>query len=222
MAPKVTLFAMGNIAPNPPKIAIFLEELGVEYAIVHKVELNDGPNGVRAAEHLKINPNARVPALIDHTNNDFTVWESAAILLYVGERFDPEQKYIGKTLEERTEIWQWLSFEISGLGPMQGQNFYFKHFHPVKDLDESVYERYRNETYRIYGVLEKQLEKHDWIALDKFTVVDIAIHPWMNIAHLAGLDVGRFPKLEAYTAKVKARPSVVRAFAKLAPKERVE
>ncbi|KIJ51484.1 hypothetical protein M422DRAFT_26888 [Sphaerobolus stellatus SS14] len=215
MAPQVTLFAHGNVSPGPPKVGILLEELGVEYAVVHK-ELNDGPNGVKAADFLKINPNARLPVLIDHTNNDFIVWESAAILLYVSERFDSEQKYTGKTLEERTEVWQWLSFEASGLAPMQSQNFYFKHFHPVKDLDESVYERYRNETYRVYAVLEKQLEKHEWIALDRFTIVDMAIRPWLNTAPFGGLDLSKFPNVVAYAAKLKVLPSVVNSLAKMA------
>ncbi|KIJ51477.1 hypothetical protein M422DRAFT_244640 [Sphaerobolus stellatus SS14] len=216
MAPKVTLFAHGNIVPNPPKVAILLEELGVEYAVVQKEVNVGGPNWVKAPEFLAINPNGRVPALVDHTNNDFIIWESAAILLYVSERFDPEQKFTGKTLEERAEVWQWLSFQISGMGPMQGQNNWFKLRHPVKDLDKSVYERYENETYRVYNVFEKQLEKHEWIALDKFTVVDMAVYPWLRVAPRGGIELSKFPKLEAYAEKVKAIPSVVKAFEKLA------
>ncbi|KIJ53948.1 hypothetical protein M422DRAFT_153619 [Sphaerobolus stellatus SS14] len=168
MDPKVILYAHG-ISPNPPKVAILLEELGVEYTIVEK-EWGNGLNGVKGEDFLKINPNGRVPALVDHTNNNFTVWESGAILLYIAERFDPSGKFIGKTLEERTEVLQWLMFQMSGIGPMQGQHHWFTFAHPVKNLDQSVYDRYRNEVYRLYGVLEKQLEDHEWIAIDRYTV----------------------------------------------------
>ncbi|KIJ53970.1 hypothetical protein M422DRAFT_24965 [Sphaerobolus stellatus SS14] len=213
MAPKVTLFGHGQ-TPNPPKIAILLEELGVEYELVNK-EMNDGPNGIKGEAFLKINPNGRVPALIDHTNDDFAVWESGAILLYVAERFDPSGKFTGKTLKERAEVWEWLIFQLSGLGPMKGQFFWFLRYHPVKDIDQSVSDRYKNEVYRLYGVYEKQLEKHDWIALDRFTVADMANYPWLRAASYGGFDLTKFPKLEAYIARLAALPSVKTVYEKL-------
>ncbi|KAF8582363.1 glutathione S-transferase [Ramaria rubella] len=233
MAPKVTLYANG-LVPNPVKVAILLEELEIEYAIVQK-DRGDGPNGVKAADFLKINPNGRLPALIDHTNNDHIVWESGAILLYVAERFDPTHKLLGKTLEERSQVWEWLFFQgnstslyvkVSGLGPTAGQVAWFLRSHPVKDLDSSVIERYRNETYRIYGVLEKRLEKEgEWIALKRFTVVDIANYPYeltmvitsgLNAVEYIELSFDGFPKLAAYRERMKALPSVQKAWAKLA------
>ncbi|KAF8583245.1 thioredoxin-like protein [Ramaria rubella] len=169
MIPKVTLY-VHSFTPNPLKIAILLEELGVEYEAVQR-ELNDGPHGVKGPEFLKINPNGRLPALIDHTNNDHTVWESGAILLYVSERFDPTHKFTGDTLEEHSQVWEWLFYQVSGLGPTQGQVIWFKTRHPVKDLHPSVLERYVNETCRIYDVLEKRLDKEgEWIALKRFTI----------------------------------------------------
>ncbi|KIJ36083.1 hypothetical protein M422DRAFT_261629, partial [Sphaerobolus stellatus SS14] len=173
MAPKVTLFSLALPSSNPPKIVILLEELGVEYTLIRK-ERDDVLNGVKAEDFLKISPNGCVPALVDHTNNDFVIWESAAILLYIAERFDPLHKLIGKTLEERAEVWEWLMYQTSGLGPMQAQLFWFKVRHPVKNLDRSVYDRYENEAYRIFDVLEKHLEKHEWVALDKFTVAGMS------------------------------------------------
>ncbi|KIJ47616.1 hypothetical protein M422DRAFT_163742 [Sphaerobolus stellatus SS14] len=150
MAPQVTLFVSGRTA-NPAKVAILLEELEVEYRTITK-EFGDGPNGLKGEDYLKINPNGRLPALIDHTNNDHIIWESGAILLYVAERFDPTGRHAlaGRTLEEKAEVWQWLMFQISTIGPMQGQLFWFFRYHPVKDLDQSVYHRYKNECYRIY------------------------------------------------------------------------
>ncbi|KAF8589630.1 glutathione S-transferase [Ramaria rubella] len=215
MVPKVTLYTSG-LVPNPIKVAILLEELEIEYAIVKK-DFGDGPNGVKAADFLKINPNGRVPALIDHTNNDHTVWESGAILLYVAERFDPTHKFLGETLEERSQVWEWLFFQVSGLGPTAGQVAWFLRRHPVKDLDPSVIERYRNETYRIYGVLEKRLEKEgEWIALNRFTVADIANYPWVNLVEFIELSFDGFPKLAMYRERMKALPSVQKALAKLA------
>jgi len=128
-----------------------------------------------------------MPAIIDHSNNDKVVWESGAILLYIAERFDPTGRFVGKALEEKSEVWQWLFFQVrqspflrtsdltltqvSGLGPSMGQMYWFKNYHPVKDLHPSVVQRYRDETYRIFGVLEKRLaEEGEWLALKRFTI----------------------------------------------------
>lgn len=165
---KITLYHHG-LAPNPPKVAILLEELGVSYNLV-KREFGDGPIGVKNPEFLAINPNGRVPAIVDHTNNNKIVWESGAILLYLTERFDTSGKYAGKDINEKATVNEWLFFQVSGHGPIQGQVNYFKYLHPVKDLDQSVYDRYKNETYRVYGVLEKRLEGREFIALDRFTI----------------------------------------------------
>ncbi|KIJ42013.1 hypothetical protein M422DRAFT_255034 [Sphaerobolus stellatus SS14] len=208
MAPKVTLFTDSNgQTPNPRKIAILLEELGIEHALIVKdFGGTDPKHGMKGEEYFKFTPNGRVPCLIDHTNNDFTVWESGAILLYVAERFDPSGRLRGETIQERTEVLKWLMFQISALGPMQGQVFWYKNLHPVKNLDQSVYDRYTNEVYRIYGVFEKQLEKHDWIALDRFTVADIANYTWLITYDQAGLSLTNFPKLAAYIERIRALP----------------
>ncbi|KAF8583242.1 glutathione S-transferase family protein [Ramaria rubella] len=209
MTPKVTIFVHG-LAPNPIKIAILLEELNVEYHAIKK-ELGDGPNGLKAPDFLKINPNGRIPALIDHTNNDHIVWESGAILLYIAERFDPTRRFIGITLEERSQVWEWLFFQVSGLGPTQGQVGWFRNYHPIKpgDMHPSVLER-------IYGVLEKRLEKEEgWLALKRFTIADIAHYPWLFLAEKQGLSLNEFPKLAAYCEKIKVIPSVERAYAKV-------
>ncbi|GJJ09219.1 hypothetical protein Clacol_003441 [Clathrus columnatus] len=207
MSAQVTLFHHGT-APNPPKVAILLEELGVSYNLIKK-EFGDGPDGVKHPDFLAINPNGRVPALIDHTNNDKIVWESGAILLYVAEQFDKSGTFNGKNLDEKAIVWQWLIFQVSGHGPMQGQVNYFKFVHPVKDLDQSVYDRFKNETYRVYGVLEKQLEKQEWIALDRFTIAGL------RVAHFGDLTLDGFPHLKAYFDKISKLPSVEAAYKKL-------
>jgi len=214
MAPKVTLFAHGS-TPNPLKIAIFLEELNVDYAVVQK-EMGDGPNGMKTPEFFKVNPNGRVPAIIDHTNNDKVVWESGAILLYLAERFSPDGKYHGSSLNERSEVWEWLFYQVSGLGPSQGQAAWFINFHPIKDLHPSVLERYQNESYRIYGTLEKRLaEQGEWLALKRLTIADIAHYPWLNIIGYAKINFDKYPNVAAYHKRIQALPSVTRAYEKV-------
>ncbi|KAF8583243.1 glutathione S-transferase [Ramaria rubella] len=213
--PKVTLFVHG-IGPNPLKVAILLEELNVEYDAVTK-ELDDSPNGIKAPNFLKINPNGRLPALIDHTNNNHIVWESGAILLYVAERFDNTHKYIGNTLEERSEVWEWLFLQVSGLGPSQGQVNWFLRHHPIKDLHPSVLERYRTETYRIYGILEERLENNKWVALGRFTVADMANYPWLNNIGLSDLSLANYPKLTEYYTRMQMRHSIRKAYANIVP-----
>ncbi|GJJ09221.1 hypothetical protein Clacol_003443 [Clathrus columnatus] len=208
MSSQVTLFHHG-ISPNPSKVAMLLEGLGVSYNLIKK-EFEDGPNGVKHPDFSAINPNGRIPVLIDHTNNDKIVWESGAILLYVAEQFDNSGTFNGKNLDEKAIVWQWLMFQLSGLGPMQGQVNYFKYLHPVKNLDQSVYDRFRNETHRIYGVLEKQLEKQEWIALpDRFTIAGL------RVARYGDLTFDGFPHLQAYFDKVAKIPSVEIAYKKL-------
>ncbi|KAF8576955.1 glutathione S-transferase [Ramaria rubella] len=204
MAPQITLFSHGR-APNPPKIAILMEELSIEYTLINK-----------NLDFIKINPNGRTPAIIDHTNGDRIVWESGAILLYLAERFDKTGEFIGKTLEDKSDVWMWLFYQVSGLGPSQGQANWFTHFHPVKDIDPSARERYINECYRIFGVLEKRLEGKEYLVLGRFTLADIAHYPWINIAYFATLDLSSFPNVQAYYESIKALPSVVRAYERLA------
>ncbi|GJJ10442.1 hypothetical protein Clacol_004668 [Clathrus columnatus] len=234
---KITLFGHGK-TPNPHKVLILLEELGVDYEIVQK-ELNDSPNGIKHENFTKINPNGRVPAIIDHTNDDFVVWESGTILSYLAERFESTGKYLGKSLKERTEVSEWLAFQISGNGPIQGQVFWFKFYHPVKGLDQSVYDRYLNETLRVYGVLEKRLSEpgREYIALDRLTIAgtsnnnsfnrehqrvsdetsipDIAFYAWVSIAGNADISTDKFPKLQAYVSKLAELPSFKAAASKL-------
>ncbi|GJJ09229.1 hypothetical protein Clacol_003451 [Clathrus columnatus] len=207
MSSKVTLFYHGQ-APNPPKVAILLEELGVSYKLVNK-EFGDGENGVKAPDFLAINPNGRVPAIIDHTNNDKIVWESGAILLYIAEQFDKSGKYNGKNLDEKAVVWEWLMFQMSGLGPMLGQVGYFKFYHPVKNLDQSVYDRYENESHRVFSVLEKRLENRKWVALDRFTIAGF------RAATFVGISFDKYPRLKAYIDRIAKLPSVEATYKKL-------
>lgn len=211
--PQFTLYSSGT-TPNPAKVGILLEELNLSYKIINR-KFGDGPDGVKASDFLAINPNGRVPALIDHSNNEKIIWESAAILYYIAEKYDNSGKFLGKNIDEKAEVMQWLTFQVSGMGPMQGQVNYFRRLHPVKDLDQSVYDRFNNETYRVWNVFEKRLEGKEWLALDRFTVADIAVFTWLKVAPNGGLDLSKFPKLQAYYDRILEMPSVKAAYEKL-------
>ncbi|GJJ09207.1 hypothetical protein Clacol_003429 [Clathrus columnatus] len=208
-----TLYSSGT-TPNPAKAAILFEELGLSYKVIHK-DFGDGSNGVKAADYLKINPNGRVPSIIDHKNNDKIVWESGAVLFYLAEKYDTAGKYLGTNIDEKTEVMQWVIFQVSGMGPMQGSVNYFRHLHPVKNLDQSVYDRFTNETYRVWNVLEQRLEGREWLALDRFTVADIAVYTWLKVAPFGGLEISRFPRLEAYFNRISEFGTVKVAYEKL-------
>lgn len=213
--PKISVYVSKlALTPNPSKVVILLEELGIPYITIQK-EFGDGPSGVKAPDFLKINPNGRVPAIIDHANGHKIVWESGAILYYLAEKYDISGKYFGKNLDEKAEVMKWLMFQVSGLGPMQGQVHYFNNTHPEKNLHPSVYERFRDETHRIWSVFEKRLEHREWLALNRFTIADIAVYTWLKVAPYGNLDLSGFPKLKAYFDKISEVNSVKVAYARL-------
>ncbi|THH33254.1 hypothetical protein EUX98_g909 [Antrodiella citrinella] len=136
-------------------------------------------------DYIKVNPNGRVPTLVDHKNNDFTVWESGAILLYLESKYDTAHKYIATDEAGKTEVLQWLFFQVSGQGPYFGQAAWFSNFHPEKI--PSAIERYQSEIKRVLGVLEIVLSKQEWLAAGKFTIADLSFVSWnTGAAHLAG------------------------------------
>jgi GST-like protein len=195
--------------PNGHKITLFLEEAGLEYRIK---PVNIGAGDQFRPDYLKIAPNNRMPAIIDHDPADggapISIFESGAILLYLAEKTG---KFLGEDLRSRTETIQWLMWQVSGLGPMAGQNGHFNVYAPEK-IDYAI-NRYVNETNRLYGVLNRRLEGRDFIT-GTYSIADIATYPWIvpHEAHKQNLD--DFPHLKRWFEQVKARPATVRAYAK--------
>ena len=220
--PSVTLYACST-GPNPPKVAYLLEELGIDYAVksLQFGEGDDAKPGVKHPSFLAINPNGRVPAIVDHKNGDLCVWESGAILQYLAETYGPQ--YIGSG-KEKWEVIEWLAFQISGHGPMQGQVNYFKHFFNKywgEDCSPTIIKRFETETYRVYGVLENQLKKQqqlgsEYIVGKGFTIADMSFHGWLRTHAFAGLDLTNFPLLKAYIQRIEAKETVQRANKKIA------
>lgn len=195
--------------PNGHKITIFLEEAGLEYRIV---PVNIGAGDQFKPEFLKISPNNRMPALVDHAPMDggepFSLFESGAILLYLAEKtglFYPTAQ------RDRPRVWEWLFWQVGGLGPMAGQNHHFVQYAPEK-IPYAI-DRYVKETNRLYGVLNRQLENRLFVAGD-YSIADMACYPWVVPYERQQQNLADFPHLKRWFETIHERPAVVRAYEK--------
>ncbi|MBD2495968.1 glutathione binding-like protein [Nostoc sp. FACHB-280] len=195
--------------PNGHKITMFLEEAEIPYKIV---PINIGAGEQFQPDFLKISPNNRIPAIVDHEPADggapVSVFESGAILLYLAEKTG---KLIPADLRKRVEVLQWLFWQMAGLGPMAGQNHHFSSYAPEKI--EYAINRYVNETGRLYAVLNKQLADKEFIAGD-YSIADIAAYPWIVPYERQGQKLEDFPNIQRWFETIKARPATIRAYEK--------
>jgi len=177
----------------------------------HLVTLKD--EDVRSEAFLSLNPNNKIPAIIDPNGPDGPVgiFESGAILLYLAEK---SGKFLGKNATDKARITQWLMFQMGGLGPMLGQMGYFYKFAGSQIEDPRPRERYRDEAIRLLAVLEKELEGKNWIAGD-FSIADMAIAPWINALEYYGtkdaVGYDNLKNVPAYVERFFARPAVAKA-----------
>ena len=182
-----------SATPNGYKVSIMLEELKLKYK-VHKIDL--GKQTQKEKWFLKLNPNGRIPVLKDNENNK-VIFESGAILYYLAIKYN---KFFFE--EKRTEIMQWLMFQMSGIGPMQGQaNVFFRY------MDEKIpvaISRYQNECRRLYEVLDKQLQDNKWIC-GEYSIADIATWPWIKIHFWAGIDISNLDNLSRWMDQMESR-----------------
>lgn len=195
--------------PNGHKITIFLEETGLAYRI-HPVDIGKGDQFAPA--FLAISPNNRMPAIVDHAPADggaaVSVFESGAILLYLA---DKTGKFIASDLRGRVSALEWLFWQVGGLGPMAGQTHHFRNY--AQEKIPYAIERYVNETNRLYGVLDRRLAKHPFLAGD-YSIADMASYPWVVPYERQGQNLDDFPNLKRWFEHMRSRPAVVRAFAK--------
>jgi len=182
--------------PNGWKISIALEEMGLPY----EVRVIDFATQEQKADwYLKLNPNGRIPTLDD---DGFIMFESGAILTYLAEKTG---KFLPRDVHGRSRVLQWLMFQMSGIGPMMGQaNVFFRYF-PEKI--QPVIERYQREVMRLFGVLDRQLASHEYIA-GQYSIADMALWPWVSGYEWSGVSVAEFPSLERWLALVGSRPAV--------------
>jgi GSH-dependent disulfide-bond oxidoreductase len=196
--------------PNGHKVTLFLEETGLPYKII-PVNISTGEQF--EPDFLKIAPNNRIPAIVDHApvgaKGPISLFESGAILLYLAEKTG---KFIPSDLAGRTETLQWLFWQMAGLGPMAGQNHHFTQYAP-EQIPYAI-TRYVNETNRLYGVLNKNLSDREFVAGSAYTIADMAIYPWIVAHEKQKQDLNEFPNVKAWFEKIKARPATVRAYEK--------
>jgi GSH-dependent disulfide-bond oxidoreductase len=195
--------------PNGHKITMFLEETGLPYKI-HPVNIGKGEQFTR--EFLAISPNNRIPAMVDHDppggGKPLAMFESGAMLLYLA---DKTGKFIPSDVRGRTDVVQWLFWQMANLGPNSGQNNHFSNY----ALEKIPYamDRYRNEVNRLYGVLNTQLSDRPYIA-GEYSIADMASYPWIVPHERQGQKIDDFPHIKRWLDAIAKRPAVVRAYAK--------
>jgi glutathione S-transferase/GST-like protein len=195
----ITLYTAAT--PNGYKASIMLEELALPY---HLRVLDLGQQEQKQDWYLAINPNGRIPAIVDHDANDLAVFESGAILIYLAEKTG---RLLPTEPEARSRVIQWLMFQMGGVGPMMGQANVFYRYLPEK-IPLAI-DRYQGEVRRLFGVLDKRLAQHEYLA-DDYSIADIANWPWVYTHAWSGIALDEFTHLKRWLAQIRTRPAVIR------------
>lgn len=186
--------------PNGRKVSIMLEEIGLPYN-VHVIDIKK--NDQFSPEFIAINPNSKIPAIVDR-DNGITVFESGAILIYLAEKIG---RFLPTDKQKYFQVIEWLMFQMASVGPMFGQLNHFKRFAP-EPIPYAI-GRYEKETLRLYGVLDTQLAKHEYIC-GEYSIADIATYPWVAIYEFQGLTLDNHPHLKRWVETLQERPAVQR------------
>jgi glutathione S-transferase/GST-like protein len=190
----ITLYTAAT--PNGWKISIALEEMALPY----QVRVIDFATEEQKADwYVRLNPNGRIPTLED---DGFVVFESGAILLYLAEKTG---EFMPRDVQGRSRVMQWLMFQMSAIGPMMGQANVFLRYFPEKI--QPAIDRYQREVLRLFGVLNRQLASHEYIA-GEYSIADMALWPWVSGHEWSGVSVDEFANLSRWLALVGARPAV--------------
>lgn len=184
--------------PNGWKVSILLEELGMPYRVI---PIDFDTQDQKTPEFLKINPNGRIPAIIDRANGDFAVFESGAIMIYLAKKAG---KLLPSDDKGESRVTQWLMFQMAGIGPMMGQANVFYRYFPEKI--QPAIDRYQNECRRLFEVLNTQLQGRDYLC-DEYSIADIANWCWVRIYEWSGVNVEGLDNLMAWLARLEARPA---------------
>jgi GST-like protein len=185
--------------PNGYKVSIALEELALPYTL--RV-LDFSAQEQREDWYLKINPNGRIPAIIDHGAGDFTVFESGAILIYLAEKTG---RLMPADAKGRSLVLQWLMFQMGGIGPMMGQaNVFYRYF---AETIQPAIDRYQHEVKRLFRVLDGRLADHEYLAGD-YSIADIANWAWVRTHKWSGVEIDDLPHLSRWIEQIRARPAV--------------
>jgi len=188
--------------PNGRKGSILLEELGLPYA-VHPVDI--GNDDQFKPEFLAIAPNNKIPAIVDR-DSGLALMESGAIMIHLA---DKTGKFLPAGGEERYRVLEWLMWQMGGIGPFLGQAHHFLHFQ--KGKAPYAEERYRNEAKRLYGVLDRRLAGHAFVA-DEYSIADMAIWPWISRFEWQEIDLQQFPNVRRWYTEIAGRPAVQKGY----------
>lgn len=188
--------------PNGWKASVTLEELGLDYQ-VRALDLMKGEQ--KTPDYLRINPNGRIPAIVDHDADGFAVFESGAVMIYLAEKTG---RLMPSDAQGRSRVLQWLMFQMGGVGPMMGQANVFYRYFPEK-LPAAI-ARYQNESRRLFEVLDRRLGESEWLAGDDYSIADIANWCWVRTHKWSGVTVDGLPQLQRWLAAINARPAARR------------
>lgn len=193
----ITLYT--SPTPNGHKASCTLEELGLDY----KVEMINILGGDQnTPEYRALNPNGKIPVIVDHDNDDFVIMESGAIMLYLAEKTG---KLIPTDVKGRSNVVQWLMFQMAGVGPMMGQANVFYRYFPEKI--QPAIDRYQNEGRRIFEVLDTHLADKEWLANDNFSIADIANWCWVRTHRWSGISIENLDNLSRWMGQMAERPA---------------
>ena len=187
--------------PNGRKVSIMLEEIGIPYNVF---SINIAKDEQFQPHFLKISPNNRIPAIIDKDNNDYSLFESGAILMYLAEKSGKLLNFSDKDEYYRTI--EWLMWQMGGVGPMFGQVHHFVKYN--KGKSEYSEQRYSKEAKRLYGVMDKKLEQNQYIAGKSYSIADISIWPWTARFDWQEIDLNEFPNVTRWYKEMADRPAV--------------
>jgi GST-like protein len=191
---------------NGWKPVIFMEEAEIEYDIT---PIDFSKKEQKSEWYLKLNPNGRIPTIVDHGNSDFVVFESGAILWYLAEKY---QKFLPCGQKAHSEALQWLMFQMAGVGPMMGQAMYFQRIAAPKGIrNDDAIDRYVSESRRLLEVLDRQLAGKAYLLGDEFTIVDMATYPWARSFPWAKVSIQGLEHLQAWFDRMDARPATQKA-----------
>ncbi|AZV80200.1 glutathione S-transferase [Parasedimentitalea marina] len=188
--------------PNGRKVSILLEELGIDYN-VHSINIGQGEQ--KTPEFLKIGPNNKIPVIVD-SDTGVSVMETGAIMIYLAEKYG---KFLPQDLQKKTEVMEWLMWQMGGLGPMLGQAHHFVHFNP--GVAEYAEDRFRTEVARLYGVLDARLAGRDYIC-DEYSIADMACWPWISRYEWQEMDLADYPNIRAWYQRLLARDAVQKGY----------
>jgi GST-like protein len=202
--PMIELYSFPT--PNGHKVSIALEELGLDYEIV---PINIARGDQFSEEFLRISPNNRIPAIVDHEpvhgGDPLSIFESGAILVYLA---DKQGAFIGDSVRGRTVVMEWLMWQMANFGPMLGQLGHFRNY--ASEQIPYALERYGNEVDRLYGILDGRLESRAYVAGDDYSIADMAIGPWVAFRGMHGVELADYPHVSRWYTQITSRPAWIR------------